>query len=118
MSTIHADVEELEEAVRASWDSITQDKINSLVRSFAERVKKMLERGGQDCQIKAGYLCCNLLTDLGTYLLHIVFSGSKKSKALDKKKDPKCFLQQAYGTSTSPNRARSGGAPCAHRSST
>jgi predicted RNA-binding protein associated with RNAse of E/G family len=56
MSTIHADVEELEDAVRASWDSITQDEINSLVRSFAERVKKMLERGGQDCQIKAGYL--------------------------------------------------------------
>jgi hypothetical protein len=54
---IHADVEELEDAVHASWDSITQDEINSLVRSFPERVKRMLERGGQNCRVKkAGYL--------------------------------------------------------------
>jgi hypothetical protein len=49
----NADVEELEDAVHASWDSITQDEINSLVRSFPQRVKRMLERGGQDCQKKS-----------------------------------------------------------------
>jgi hypothetical protein len=53
---IHADVPELEDAIRGSWDSITQEEINSLVDSFPNRVTKMMERGGQDCQIKQGYL--------------------------------------------------------------
>ena len=42
---------ELEEEIQRVWDSIPQQQINELVLSFPGRVQKMLESGGEDCQL-------------------------------------------------------------------
>ena len=53
---LHADVEDLENAVIDAWNNITTDEINELVRSFHDRVKKLVLRKGENVQIKPCYL--------------------------------------------------------------
>ena len=53
---LHADVEDLENAVIDAWNKITQHEINQLVRSFPDRLKKLVLRKGENVQIKACYL--------------------------------------------------------------
>ena len=53
---LHADVEDLENAVIDAWNKITQHETNQLVRSFPDRLKKLVLRKGENVQIKACYL--------------------------------------------------------------
>ena len=53
---IFADTEELEAKVLEVWNSITMEEINDIVRSFHYRVHKMIDRKGDDCQVKRCYL--------------------------------------------------------------
>jgi hypothetical protein len=41
----------LKAEIQRVWDSIPQQQINELVLSFPGRVQKMLESGGEDCQL-------------------------------------------------------------------
>lgn len=53
---ICADVDELEDAIDAAWESVSQDEINNLVLGFEQRVLKMIDRDGQNIQVKQCYL--------------------------------------------------------------
>ncbi len=49
-------VDELSGAIDRAWDSVSQEEINKLVEGFENRVLKMIERGGQNIQVKECYL--------------------------------------------------------------
>ena len=49
---LFADVEDLEDAVRSAWDTVTQFEINQLVMGFEHRGKKMVDRKGESTNVK------------------------------------------------------------------
>lgn len=53
---LHADVEELEQAVMDAWDSISQEELNKLVESFPHRLKILRDRKGANVQKHRCYL--------------------------------------------------------------
>ena len=52
---LFADVEDLEDAVRSAWDTVTQFEINQLVMGFEHRVKKMVDRKSESTNVKRCY---------------------------------------------------------------
>ena len=48
---LNFDVEDLKAEIQRVWDSIPQQQIDELVMSYPRRVQKMLESGGEDCQL-------------------------------------------------------------------
>ena len=49
--TLNFTAEELKREIRRVWKTIPQKEIDNLVLSFPGRVQKMLESGGEDCQL-------------------------------------------------------------------
>ena len=49
--TLNFTAEELKREIRRVWKTIPQKEIDNLVLSFPRRVQRMLESGGEDCQL-------------------------------------------------------------------
>jgi transposase len=52
---LFASVEELEDGIRAAWDGISQERINDLVDTFPERLRKLRKAKGGPIQVKSCY---------------------------------------------------------------